>query len=177
MENKKTADILDGKEPKSQGAKPAAAAHASEGMSFPGIGADRVANSSPPTLRGRLCTVRSALKLNDDHALFVPRDDVPDELAAVLDHMLAKAPGGRYGTAAEVVEALAPLAEGDADLYSRVQENLAPLSAEIDLFQQGEWVIVCGQKGSLLTLLLHRVQKSYVDSVYPVRSRGHAQLT
>jgi tetratricopeptide (TPR) repeat protein len=35
--------------------------------------------------------------------------------------------------------ALAPLAEGDTDLYNRVQTNLEPLSGEIDLFKQGEW--------------------------------------
>jgi serine/threonine protein kinase/putative intracellular protease/amidase len=38
------------------------------------------------------------------------RPDVPEELAAILDKMLAKDPAGRYSTPQEVAEALKPLA-------------------------------------------------------------------
>jgi serine/threonine-protein kinase len=42
------------------------------------------------------------------------RLDVPDALAAVLAKLLAKRPGDRYATPAEVAAALAPFARGDA---------------------------------------------------------------
>lgn len=45
------------------------------------------------------------------------RGDVPAELAAVLDRMLAKNPGDRYAMPREVAEAVAPFAEG-SDLGS-----------------------------------------------------------
>ncbi|HET6574278.1 MAG TPA: serine/threonine-protein kinase [Fimbriiglobus sp.] len=44
-----------------------------------------------------------------------PRPDVPDGLAAVLERMLAKKPGDRYASPAEVAEVLRPFAAG-ADL-------------------------------------------------------------
>jgi serine/threonine protein kinase/anti-sigma factor RsiW len=48
------------------------------------------------------------------------RPDVPVELAAVLDRLLAKDPAGRFATPAEVVAAIAPLAGG-----SNLRELLA----------------------------------------------------
>src|SRR5205807_1317961 len=47
------------------------------------------------------------------------RDDVPAELAAVLDRMLAKDPAARYQTPVEVAEALAPFAATRARRYWR----------------------------------------------------------
>jgi serine/threonine protein kinase len=42
----------------------------------------------------------------------VLRPDIPDELAAVLERMMAKNPDGRFQVPAEVVEAVAPLCSG-----------------------------------------------------------------
>jgi serine/threonine protein kinase len=43
------------------------------------------------------------------------RPDVPEELAAIIDKMIAKKPAQRFQTPGEVVEALAPWAQGLAD--------------------------------------------------------------
>ena len=54
--------------------------------------------------------------------------DVPEELAAILDRMLAKDPGDRFATPAEVAEALAPLVRrrGPAGPACGVRRNKSP---------------------------------------------------
>ena len=52
------------------------------------------------------------------------RSEVPEPLAAVIDRMLAKQPGERFSTPAEVAEALAPFAAG-ADLAALWRESEA----------------------------------------------------
>ena len=51
------------------------------------------------------------------------RGDVPDELAAILDRMLAKDPADRFATPAEVAEALSPFA-ANADLHALIARAL-----------------------------------------------------
>jgi len=53
------------------------------------------------------------------------RSEVPDELASILDRMLAKDPADRYTTAAELVQALTPLATGSdlSRLLSRTDQR------------------------------------------------------
>jgi putative intracellular protease/amidase/tRNA A-37 threonylcarbamoyl transferase component Bud32 len=57
------------------------------------------------------------------------RRDVPPELIAVLEHMMAKEPAQRYQTPAEVAQALAPLAKGaagEATLVPRAEVLATP---------------------------------------------------
>lgn len=54
--------------------------------------------------------------------------DVPDELSAVVEAMLAKDPADRYQTAAEVVQALMPFV-GTPDRMGRPSGKLPPLAA------------------------------------------------
>jgi serine/threonine protein kinase len=57
------------------------------------------------------------------------RDDLPDELVAVIDRMLAKEPDDRFSTPAETAKALAPFTES-ADLRSLLDATLDISAAE-----------------------------------------------
>ena len=69
-----------------------------------------------------------ALALETASSIVKKRGDLPAELVAVVDRMLAKQPENRFGTAAEVATALAPLAEGAnlEELACRAAETAAP---------------------------------------------------
>ncbi|MEM7313787.1 MAG: serine/threonine-protein kinase, partial [Planctomycetota bacterium] len=62
--------------------------------------------------------VLTALATQDPPSITNQREDLPAELVTVIDRMLAKSPGARFGTPREVADALAPLA---------VDSNLADL--------------------------------------------------
>ena len=59
------------------------------------------------------------------------RPDVPAQVAAVLDRLLAKDPAQRYATPAELVEAIAPLAGGSnlRELMARARKSSAAAAA------------------------------------------------
>lgn len=58
------------------------------------------------------------------------RSDVPKELIAILDHMLAKLPEQRFSTPADVAEALAPFAAGsDARRLAEFAKRIGPAEA------------------------------------------------
>ena len=63
------------------------------------------------------------------------RPEVPAELVAVLDGMLAKRPDDRFATPAEVVAAIAPFAKGCdlLRLLQGVEEPVKPAKRDISL--------------------------------------------
>jgi len=76
----------------------------------------------------------SVLKLSS-HMLVEPkplstlRDDVPQELAGVLERMMAKDPADRFQTAVAVAEALAPFAESRRAMHTGAPRiNVTPVS-------------------------------------------------
>ena len=64
-----------------------------------------------PSRQGTLRQNRISHQLNRPNPIKEIRPEIPDGLAAVLDRMIAREPGERYQTPAEVAEALAPWTE------------------------------------------------------------------
>jgi serine/threonine protein kinase/putative intracellular protease/amidase len=83
----------------------------------------------PPFAGGTTLDKLRAHKSLEPTPIRLSRPDVPEELAAILDKMLAKDPAGRYSTPHEVAEALKPLARSRSRSAAPVVARPTPAPA------------------------------------------------
>lgn len=113
------------------------------------------------------------------------RDDVPPKLAAVLAKMMAKAPGDRFQTPAEVAEALLPFASSGAT--KTPVEVLSPIPKATARQPRSPLFIATSVLGVLATVILlgvivivtdqGRIEvRSEVDDVELIVKRGGQQI-
>jgi CheY-like chemotaxis protein len=82
------------------------------------------------------------------------RPEIPERLAAVIDRMMAKLPETRYGTPADVIEALKPFAASDRGRVLVVDDDVfTQMALTIGLERQGFTVQVAGDGLEALTVL------------------------